>query len=61
MLRLLPSDPLYPAWDWLLSVRAAFINAKCHFDLARYDEALRRADLAMLDEMMVEAFEELVR
>lgn len=61
MLRLLPSDPLYPAWNWLLTMRAAWINAGCWWDLREIPEAERRAMVAMLTDLLEEAMEELGR
>ena len=59
MLRLLPSDPLYPAWDWLLTIRAAYVNAGCWHDLAGVEEAERAEIVAMLTVELEQAFEEL--
>lgn len=61
MLKLLPSDPLFPAWDWLLTMRAQWINAACFCDLRQEPEVERRAMIVRLSEEMRETFEELTR
>ena len=63
-LSLLPSDPLYPAWDWLLTRRAEAINAHVAWDtrwICELPEAERRAMVAQLDGEVAEAFEEMSR
>jgi hypothetical protein len=37
MLRLLPSDPLYPEWSQLLTDYAALLNPRCWWNLADVD------------------------
>jgi hypothetical protein len=59
MLTMLPSDPNYPAWDWLLTMRAAWVNAHVYYDLRTVPEVERRAMVAELDGETVTAFEEL--
>lgn len=58
---LLPSDDLYSEWNWLLTVRAAWINAGCHYDLAQTPAAERRAMVDLLDDELWKAFGELSR
>ena len=60
-LRLLPSDPLYPALDFLLTTRAQWINAACHYDLQQYPQAERSAFVAWMDAELERVFEELAR
>ena len=58
---LLPSDPLYPVWDALLTRRAALINAGCHFDLRDMPEVERLAMISELTDELRERWEELNR
>jgi hypothetical protein len=55
------SDPNYPAWDWLLTMRAQFINAALFWDLCQLPEVERRATVAELTDAVEQAFKELSR
>jgi hypothetical protein len=59
MLKMTASDPNYPAWDWLLTMRAAWVNAHVYYDLRTIPEVERKAMVAELDGETVTAFEEL--
>jgi hypothetical protein len=61
MLTMLPSDPNYPAWNWLLTMRAAWVNAHVYYDLRTIPDIERKAMVATLDGETVTAFEELSR
>ena len=61
MLTMLPSDPNFPAWDWLLTVRAAFVNAALFADLCQLPEPERAAAVAQLTAAAEQAWQELVR
>jgi hypothetical protein len=59
MLRMTASDPNYPAWNWLLTMRAAWVNAGCHWDLCDVAEAERKAMVAELTDAVEQAWKEL--
>jgi hypothetical protein len=59
MLTMLPSDPNYPAWDWLLTMRAAWVNAHVYYDLRNIPEVERKAMVAELTDAAEQAFGEL--
>jgi hypothetical protein len=64
MLRMTASDPLFPEWNELLTLYAAYLNAACHVDIAQYAETMPlewQADVAMLRGMVEDTFEELTR
>jgi hypothetical protein len=59
MLTFLASD--YPELVLLVELRAAFVNAGCHYDLAGMPEAERTAEVARLTGLLSEAIGELAR
>jgi hypothetical protein len=63
MLRLLPSDPLYPEWSQLLTDYAALLNPRCFWNLADVDTdaAEYKAAVAEWRGQVAEMFEELTR
>lgn len=61
MIILFASDQIYAELDFLLTMRAAWINSACHFDLCRVPEGEKRSTLAMLDMELKQMFEELTR
>jgi hypothetical protein len=56
MLTFYASD--YPELVDLVTLRAAFVNAGCHYDLAGMPEAERAAEVARLTGMLSEAMVE---
>jgi hypothetical protein len=59
VIRLTASDPLYPALNELLTIRAQFMNPACFVDLVECPEVERRAFVAWLDAELTRMFEEL--
>jgi hypothetical protein len=57
MLTFYASD--YPELIDLVTLRAAFVNAACHYDLAGMPEAERSAEVARLTAMLEQAIGEL--
>jgi hypothetical protein len=57
MLTFYASD--YPELVDLVTLRAAFVNAGCHYDLAGMSEAERAAEVARLTAMLEQAIGEL--
>jgi hypothetical protein len=57
MLTFYASD--YPELVLLVELRAAFVNAGCHYDLAGMPEAERAAEVARLTAMLEQAMAEL--
>ena len=63
MLRLLPSDPLYPEWSQLLTDYAALLNPLCWWNLADVDRdaAEYKAAVVVMTDYVVEMWTELTR
>lgn len=61
MIRLLLSDPLYAEMEFILTLRARFMNPACHFDLCGMPEVERLAMVATFDSLIAEMFQELSR
>jgi hypothetical protein len=61
VLKMTASDPNYPAWNWLLTMRAAWVNAHVYYDLRTIPDAERKAMVAELTDAVEQAFEELSR
>ena len=63
MLRLLPSDPLYPEWSQLLTDYAVLLNPLCWWNLRDVDRdaAEYRAEVVRMSLDVWEMFEELTR
>jgi hypothetical protein len=62
MLTMLPSDPNYQDWNWLLQRRCEAINAHVAWDtrwVCELPEPERRAMVAQLTDAVEQAFKEL--
>ena len=60
MLRLSPSDPLFPDWNELLTAYAALLNPSCHWNLREVDrEAVEyRPDVVIWTQQVKDKFAE---
>ena len=64
MIKVLPSDPLFPEIDFIFNLYAMYKNPACYTDLTVYAEKFPLefvADLQMIENEMKEMFEELDR
>lgn len=61
MIHLSASDPLYAEINFILTIRAQWMNPACFFDLCGMSEVERLAFVALLDKELAKMFEELTR